>query len=120
MKLISLTTWILIGLVAGVAFGAIFPEQAKGTAILGTIFLRLIKSIIAPLIFGTLVSGIAGTGNLKTMGRLGGKSILYFEVVTTIALFIGLGAVSLIQPGIGVQLQKGAGAGVAQTSTSLS
>ena len=120
MKRISLTTWIIIALIAGIAFGALFPEPAKATAILGTIFLRLIKSIIAPLIFGTLVSGIASTGNLKTMGRIGGKAILYFEVVTTIALFIGLGAVSLIQPGIGVQLQKGAGAGVAQTSTSLS
>ena len=79
--------------------------------LLGTIFLRLIKSIIAPLLFGTLVSGIAGTGNVKTMGRIGGKAILYFEVVTTVALFVGLGAVNLVQPGVGVQLQKGAVAG---------
>ena len=59
--------------------------------LLGTIFLRMIKAIIAPLLFGTLVYGIAGTGSLKTMGRIGGKAILYFEIVTTIALFIGLG-----------------------------
>jgi len=120
MKRISLTTWIIVGLVAGIVFGAVLPKQAVGLAILGTIFLRLIKSIIAPLIFGTLVSGIAGAGNVKTMGRIGGKAILYFEIVTTVALFVGLGAVNLIKPGVGVQLQKGGGAGVAQTSTSLS
>src|SRR5580700_6476526 len=119
MKRPSLTTWILIALLAGIAFGAFFPGPAKELGILGTIFLRLIKSIIAPLLFGTLVSGIAGAGNVKTMGRIGGKAILYFEVVTTVALFIGLGAVNLIKPGAGVQLQKGTGAGVTQTSTSL-
>src|SRR5579863_630901 len=120
MKRISLTAWIIIALVAGIAFGALFPEPAKGTAILGTIFLRLIKSIIAPLLFGTLVSGIAGTGNVKTMGRIGGKAIIYFEIITTIALFVGLGAVNLVQPGVGVQLQKGAAPGVEQISTSFS
>ena len=120
MKRISLTTWIIVALVAGIAFGALFPEPAKGTAILGTIFLRLIKSIIAPLLFGTLVYGIAGAGSVKTMGRIGGKAILYFELVTTIALFVGLGAVNLVKPGVGVQLQKGAAGGVAQTSASLS
>jgi proton glutamate symport protein len=120
MKRISLTSWILIGLVAGIAFGAVLPKQAVGLAILGTIFLRLIKSIIAPLLFGTLVSGIAGAGSVKTMGRIGGKAILYFEIVTTIALFVGLGAVNLIKPGAGVQLQKGAATGIAQTTTSFS
>jgi proton glutamate symport protein len=120
VKRISLTTWIIIGLAAGVAFGALFPAPAIASAILGTIFLRLIKSIIAPLLFGTLVSGIAGAGNIKTMGRIGGKAILYFEVITTIALFIGLGAVNLVKPGVGVQLQKGTTVPVAQTTTSLS
>src|SRR5580700_5140803 len=120
MKRPSLTTWILIALLAGIAFGAFFPGPAKELGILGTIFLRLIKSIIAPLLFGTLVSGIAGAGNVKTMGRIGGKAILYFEVVTTVALFIGLGAVNLVQPGRGVQLSKGAAAAVTQTTTSLS
>jgi proton glutamate symport protein len=108
-----------MALAAGVAFGAAFPAPAKELGILGTIFLRLIKSIIAPLLFGTLVSGIAGTGNVKTMGRIGGKAILYFEIVTTIALFVGLGAVNLVKPGIGVQLQKGAAPGVAATSATL-
>ena len=120
MKKISLTAWILIALVAGIAFGAVLPGPAKQMAILGSIFLRLIKSIIAPLLFGTLVVGIAGTGNVKTMGRIGGKAILYFEIVTTIALFVGLAAVNLVQPGVGVQLQKGATGGLTATTTSLS
>ena len=119
MKKISLTAWILIALVAGIAFGALLPGPAKQMAVLGSIFLRLIKSIIAPLLFGTLVVGIAGTGSVKTMGRIGGKAILYFEVVTTIALFVGLAAVNLVQPGVGVQLQKGATGGLTQTTTSL-
>jgi proton glutamate symport protein len=120
MRRISLTAWILIGLFAGIAFGAAFPKAAVQLGLLGTIFLRLIKSIIAPLLFGTLVCGIAGTGNVKTMGRIGGKAILYFEIVTTVALFVGLGAVNLIQPGVGVALQKGAQTGLQQsTATGL-
>src|ERR1700676_4158103 len=119
MKKLNLTTWILIALVAGIIFGAYLPGPAKECAILGTIFLRLIKSIIAPLLFATLVHGIAGTGNVKTMGRIGGKAILYFEIVTTIALFVGLGAAALIQPGVGVELQKGAATGVTAANTSL-
>jgi len=120
----SLTTWIMVGLAAGIAFGVAFPGPAVKLGLLGTIFLRLIKSIIAPLLFGTLVAGIAGTGNVKTMGRIGGKAILYFEIVTTVALFVGLGAVNLVRPGEGVQLQKGAAAslqqgGVQQTSANI-
>ena len=120
LKRLSLTTWILLALVAGIVFGAVFPKQGVALAILGAIFLRLIKSIIAPLLFGTLVSGIAGAGSIKTMGRIGGKAILYFEIVTTVALFIGLAAVNLVQPGVGIQLQKGAAPAVAQTTTGLS
>ena len=112
MKRISLTTWILIALVGGIAFGALFPGQAKEFGLLGTIFLRLIKSIIAPLLFGTLVVGIASTGSVRTMGRIGGKAILYFELATTVALFIGLGAVNLIKPGVGVHLETGAKSGI--------
>jgi len=119
LKRVSLTIWIIIGLIGGIAFGALLPGPARQVAILGTIFLRLIKSIIAPLLFGTLVAGITGTGNLKTMGRIGGKAILYFEAVTTAALFVGLGAVNLVKPGVGVQLQHG-GPEVAQTSLSFS
>jgi proton glutamate symport protein len=118
MKRPSLTTWILIALFAGVAFGAFFPGPAKEMGLLGTIFLRLIKSIIAPLIFATLVYGIAGTGSVKTMGRIGGKAILYFEIVTTVALFVGLGAVNLVKPGVGVQLPDKPVANLATSATS--
>jgi proton glutamate symport protein len=120
MKRPSLTVWILIGLVAGVAFGAALPKAGVEVGVLGTVFLRLIKSIVAPLLFGTLVSGIAGAGNVKTMGRIGGKAILYFEMVTTVALFVGLGAVNLIQPGVGVALPSGAQTAIPQTSPGLS
>jgi proton glutamate symport protein len=120
VKKLSLTAWILISLVGGIAFGALFPKPAMALAILGTSFLRLIKSIIAPLLFGTLVCGIAGTGNVKTMGRIGGKAILYFEIATTIALFVGLAAANLVKPGQGVNLHRGAQADIPQTSTSLS
>jgi proton glutamate symport protein len=120
MKRVSITAWILIGLAAGVVFGAVLPGPAVRLGILGAIFLRLIRSIIAPLVLGTLVSGIAGTGSVKTMGRIGGKAILYFEIVTTAALFVGLGAVNLVKPGVGVRIQKGVAPEVAQTGTGLS
>src|SRR6266699_2968448 len=101
MKRISLTSWIFIGMAVGVGVGVLFPNVAKAEWVpaVANVFLRLIKSIIAPLIFGTLVYGIAGTGSVKTMGRIGLKAIVYFEVLSTIALFIGLGAVNLVQPG---------------------
>jgi proton glutamate symport protein len=100
----SLTFWILVALAAGVMFGAIFPGPARQMGLLGTIFLRLIRSIIAPLIFATLVTGIASTGSLKIMGRIGLKAILYFEIVTTIALAVGLAAANLVRPGEGIAL----------------
>ena len=118
MKRISLTAWILIALVAGILFGAAFPGPAKQMGLMGTVFLRMIKSIIAPLLFGTLVVGIAGTGNVKTMGRIGGKAILYFEIVTTIALFVGLGFANFVKPGLGVAL-KGSASGIAGSSATL-
>lgn len=88
----------------GLLVGWIFPDAGTSLRPLSIIFLRLIKSIIAPLIFSTLVVGIAGHGNLKQVGRMGLKSIIYFEIVTTLALVIGLVAVNLTQPGVGVQL----------------
>lgn len=108
MKKISLTTWILIALIAGVIFGVVWPEGARSMRLLGTIFLRLIKSVIAPMAFATLVVGIAGTGNIKTVGRIGGKALLYFEIVTTLALFVGLAAVHITKPGVGVSLPTSA------------
>ncbi len=98
----SLTTWILVGILVGAEFGHDLPVQARELQVLSAIFLRLIRTIIAPLIFSTLVVGIAGHSNLKQVGRMGIKALLYFEVVTTIALFIGLGAINLSRAGVGV------------------
>src|ERR1051326_7555630 len=108
MRRISLTAWIFIGMAAGVALGIAYPNAMKAPAVLAiaNVFLRLIKSIIAPLIFGTLVAGIAGTGSVKAMGRIGLKAIIYFEVATTIALFLGLATVNLLRPGAGMTLEK--------------
>ena len=111
MKRLSLTAWIFIAMVLGIALGIASPG-ANGIAMqlapVSNIFLRLIKSIIAPLLFGTLVSGIAGTGSVKAMGRIGAKAILYFEIATTIALFLGLGMVNLIRPGDGLKIERSA------------
>jgi proton glutamate symport protein len=99
----SLTTWILIAMVVGAEVGHDWPAVGVSLRVLSQIFLRLIKTIIAPLLFGTLVVGIAGHSNLKQVGRMGVKALVYFEVVTTIALFIGLGAINLTRAGVGVQ-----------------
>ncbi len=110
----SITTQIFIGLLAGIAIGYFWPSSdLNGRHVVGfgesikpiaDTFLRMIKMIIAPLLFSTLVVGIAGTGDIKAMGRIGVKAIVYFEIATTIALFLGLGLVNLFQPGIGVQV----------------
>ncbi len=107
---ISLTWKILIGLVIGIFVGWLLPQWGLNARPLSNLFLNLIKSVIAPLIFATLVVGISGTGDIKQVGRIGGKSLLYFEIVTTLALFIGLAAVNIVQPGKGVSL-----AGVSKT-----
>ncbi|MBX7201899.1 MAG: cation:dicarboxylase symporter family transporter [Bacteroidia bacterium] len=103
----SLTLWIFLFMLAGLELGHDWPEVAKPLKVLSDIFLRLIKTIIAPLIFSTLVVGIAGHSNLKQVGRMGLKAIIYFEVVTTIALFIGLAAINLTGAGRGSQLEAG-------------
>jgi len=100
----SLTTWILICMVIGGELGHDFPGIAVNLRVLSLVFLRMIKTIIAPLLFGTLVVGIAGHSNLKQVGRMGLKALIYFEVVTTLALFIGLAAINLSKAGVGVNL----------------
>jgi proton glutamate symport protein len=101
---ISLTTQILIGVVLGVVIGHFWPEFGTQIGWLRDIFLHLIKAIIAPLIFGTVVVGIAGGGSVKSLGSIGLKSILYFEIVTTAALAVGLLVVNVLQPGSGIHL----------------
>src|SRR5215212_2417433 len=101
---VSLTTKIFIGLILGVLLGWLAPERGTAVRQLSMLFLNLIKSIIAPLIFATLVIGIAGTGDIRQVGRIGFKSLLYFEIVTTFALVIGLVAVNITKPGVGVSL----------------
>ena len=101
---LSLTSKIFIGLILGIALGYLKPEWGIAVRPLSLLFLNLIKSIIAPLIFSTLVIGIAGTGDIRQVGRIGIKSLVYFEIVTTFALLIGLAAVNLTRPGDGVSL----------------
>ena len=112
LRRIPLTSWILISMVVGVLLGVLAPDFAVKLKPVATVFLRMIKSIIAPLMFATLVVGIAGHGDdMKRVGRLALKSIIYFEVVTTLALAIGLLAVNIARPGVGVVLGGSAAAG---------
>ena len=101
---VSLTGQIFIGLFLGIFVGWLFPNLGLEARPLSNLFLNLIKSIIAPLIFATLVVGISGTGSIKQVGRIGAKAFIYFEVVTTLALVIGLTVVNLAKPGVGVKI----------------
>ena len=100
----SLTVQIMIGLVVGGLIGWLRPDWGNAVYFLRDIFINLIKSIIAPLVFSTIVVGIAGAGALRKVGRMGAKALIYFEIVTTAALFIGLAVVNITKPGIGVTL----------------
>ena len=127
LRRVSLTQWIMISLVVGVIVGALFPEArreanggfaASDLAILATIFIRMIKSLIVPLLLSTLVIGIAGHGDdMKRVGRLALRSIIYFEVVTTLALVVGLVAVNLVRPGDGIALPPDPGDAAALATT---
>jgi proton glutamate symport protein len=119
---ISLTKWIIIFMVIGALIGWLNPDLGTSLKPLSTVFLRLIKSIVVPIIFGSLVVGIAGHGDdMKRIGRLAFKSIIYFEIVTTIALVVGLVAVNLTRPGVGIRLSASAneGAQLAQSGKSF-
>jgi proton glutamate symport protein len=121
---ISLSWWIIIAMVVGIAVGFAFPGSADAGKVLSNIFLRMIKLLVVPLILSTLVVGIAGHGDdMKKVGRLALRSILYFELVTTLALVVGLAAVNLVKPGAGIDLSGAsaeAGAQFATTKVSLS
>ena len=103
----SLTFWIVVSMFVGAEFGNDFPAAAQNMKVLSDVFLRLVKTIIAPLVFATLVVGIAGHADLKQVGKMGVKALVYFEVVTTFALFIGLAAINLSRAGVGIS-QAGA------------
>ncbi len=121
---LSSSQWILASMVIGIAIGWMFPEADRGTkgwaatdlAIFANVFLRMIKLLIVPLLFSTLVVGIAGHGDdLKQVGRLALRSIIYFEIVTTLALVVGLLAVNIVKPGKGIDVMSGS----AEVGTSL-
>jgi proton glutamate symport protein len=112
----SITFWIVVSMLVGAEIGHDFPEQAVQLKVLSDVFLRLVKTIIAPLVFATLVVGIAGHADLKQVGKMGLKALIYFEVVTTFALFIGLGAINLTRAGEGVD-RSGIAADTEQLAT---
>jgi proton glutamate symport protein len=105
---ITLTQQIFLGLATGIVVGALVERYAPGRAVLlkpfSQLFLRLIKMVIAPLIFSSLVAGIAGAGHVRAVGRMGLRALVYFELVTTLALGVGLAAVNLVRPGVGIDL----------------
>lgn len=103
-KNVGLTTQIFIALILGVLFGYFFPELGQSLKPVGDVFIRMIKMIVVPLIFSALVMGIAGTGDFKQVGRLGVKTLIWFEVATTLALVVGLVVVNVLQPGAGVSV----------------
>ncbi len=104
MKKLTLTHWIFISLVAGIILGIVAPGIAQDMDVFSKIFLKLIKTIVAPLLFSTLVIGIAGHADMKQVGRMGWKSLLYFELVTTVALVFGLIAANIVRPGDGIDM----------------
>ncbi|EJW15084.1 dicarboxylate/amino acid:cation symporter [Paenibacillus alvei] len=104
-----MTVQVLFAILLGVLFGQFFPKYAVELKVLGDIFIKLIKMVIAPIIFFTVVHGIASMGDMKKVGRIGGKALLYFEIVTTIALAIGLLVVNLVKPGSGIDISKATG-----------
>ncbi|MCE5287151.1 MAG: cation:dicarboxylase symporter family transporter [Pelosinus sp.] len=110
---IGLSAQIFIALILGIIFGHIFPALGAALKPLGDMFIRMIKMIVVPLIFSSLVMGIAGTGDFKKLGRLGAKSLIWFELATTVALVVGLTVVNVFQPGVGVSVSAGDASNVA-------
>jgi proton glutamate symport protein len=108
----SLTVWIFWAMLAGGELGADAPTFAVGLRVFSDIFLRLIKTIVAPLILGTLITGIAAHGQMRSLGRMGLKALVYFEVLTTIAMLVGLAAINITHAGVGLDVQQHAPANV--------
>jgi proton glutamate symport protein len=101
-KMKNMTTWILLSMIIGAEIGYDFPAFGQGLNIFSKIFIQMIKTVIAPLLFGTLVVGIAAHSNMKQMGRMGLKTLIYFEVITTVALFVGLAAINISKAGVNI------------------
>jgi proton glutamate symport protein len=108
----SLTIWIFWAMIAGGELGVDAPAFAVSLRVFSDIFLRLIKTIVAPLILGTLITGIAAHGQMRSLGRMGLKALVYFEVLTTIAMLIGLAAINITHAGVGLDVQQHALANV--------
>lgn len=102
----NLTVQVICGIIVGILVGNFFPKFGVDLKILADVFIKMIKMVIGPIIFFTIVSGIASMGDVKKVGRIGGKAILYFEIVTTVALAIGIFVVSVIKPGVGIDITK--------------
>src|SRR5579862_9804618 len=115
----SLTRWIFFAMLLGGEIGLDRPQLAEHLRVLSEIFLRLIKVIVAPLIFGTLVTGISGHGNLRSVGRIGLKSLIYFEAVTTLALFLGVAAINISRAGEGLAISQTTAVAPLQNTASL-
>jgi aerobic C4-dicarboxylate transport protein len=104
-----MTTQVIIGIILGIIFGAVFPKTGADLKVLSDIFVKMIKMVISPIIFLTIVVGIAGMGDMKKVGRIGGKAILYFEIVSTISLAIGILFATIFKPGAGVNAHSATG-----------
>ena len=105
----TLAYQILVGLILGIIVGAVFfgnPSVEKYLQPIGTMFINMIKMIVVPIIVSTLILGVAGTGDIKQLGKLGGKTLIYFELVTTFAIIIGLFAANIFQPGEGIDMSS--------------
>ncbi|MCW5965914.1 MAG: dicarboxylate/amino acid:cation symporter [Bryobacterales bacterium] len=116
LRSISLAQWMLLAAVGGIAVGFLAPEFAKSTRLISDIFLRLIRAIIAPVLFGVLIRAIGGGGAMRDLGRIGWKSLVIFEVFTTLALLLGWFGGLVFQPGAGMQIPNDASA-MAQSTT---
>ncbi|WP_285768585.1 dicarboxylate/amino acid:cation symporter [Peribacillus sp. SI8-4] len=121
MKLLkNLTVQVIIGIILGITVGFFFPAFGEQLKILADLFIKMIKMVIAPIIFLTVVIGIGGMGDMKKVGRIGGKALLYFEIVTTFALAIGIIVVNLLGPGKGFNIDSVEGGDVSQYTTAAS
>jgi aerobic C4-dicarboxylate transport protein len=114
----NLTVQVLVAISLGILLGAVAPDWGKAMKPVGDTFINLVKMVIAPIIFLTIVSGVANMEDLKKVGRVGGKALLYFEVISTIALAIGLIVVNITQPGSGIDVSKASGADLSKYTAS--